>query len=62
MTRYEFGIGDFFGETLEGAWREGMTFEQATQWVEEFYEDTPDKANKRFRVIRRPVGPWEEVH
>jgi len=62
MARYEFGIGKFSGATFEEVWRTSMTLSEARKWIEELYESQPNSENRTFRVIRRPMNSWEEVH
>lgn len=53
--RYEYGIKITRPGTVH---REGMSREQALEWVEG-WEDDGGKTNL-FLVIRRPIGEWEE--
>jgi hypothetical protein len=53
---YEYGIQHRLDKPQE-THREGMTREQAVDWVLEFVND--GGSSEAFHVIRRPVGQWE---
>ncbi len=57
-TVYEYGIGA--GETQAMTpHRSDMTEEEADTWMREWVQMTGRRAP--FRIIRRPVGTWEDV-
>ncbi len=59
MSKEEYGIVRGDDPLEEGVHRSNMTLEEAKEWIKEW--DEMGGAPGLFRIVKRPVSPWEFV-
>lgn len=57
ITDYEYGI--FWKQIEANPHRDGLTEEEAREWVESWLDD--GGAEDTFIIVKRALGPWEVV-